>query len=146
MTRKILGRIPEGIDRFLARKGFAQLEVRRLVRTQILLSGILALAMVLAARLSVWGLAFAAGALLASMNFYSLAKVVQHLVNMPKGAVSALLVRFYFRLILTGAALFGLIVWLDTPIWALLAGLSTILVTALYWGATRFHGHNVKEA
>jgi hypothetical protein len=123
-----------------------QLEVRRLVRTQFMLAGLFVLAALIAARLSIWGLAFAAGALLASVNLYSLAKFVQHIVRMQKGAVAALLIRFYGRLILTGAALYGLIVWLEVPVWALLAGLSTVLVTALYWGATRLHGHNVKEA
>ncbi len=146
MIAKNLARIPEMIDRALLRRGFMQFEVRRLVRMQIVLAGLCVLAALVAARLSPWGLAFAAGAVLASANFYSLAKFVQHIVRMEKGAVAALLIRFYGRLILTGAVLYGLIVWLEAPVWALLAGLSTVLVTALYWGATRVHGHNVKEA
>lgn len=116
------------------------------MRVQIVLSGVLALASLAGARLSVWGLAFSAGALLATVNFYSLARFVQHLVRETRGAVAALLVRFYGRLILTGATLYGLIALLEMPVWPLLAGLSTVLVSALYWGATRLHGHNVKEA
>lgn len=146
MIARVLARIPERIDRALLRRGFSQLEVRRLVRAQIVLSGALVLACLVAAGLSAWGLAFAAGAVLATVNFYSLARFVQHLVNQPRGAVMALLLRFYGRLILTGAALYGLIVWLNAPAWALLAGLSTVVVTAVYWGASRLHGHNVKEA
>ncbi len=146
MNAKALAGIPERIDRALLRRGFSQMEVRRLVRVQIVLSGVLALACIVAAGLSAWGLAFAAGAALATVNFYSLARFVQHIVNQPRGAVMALLLRFYGRLILTGAALYGLIVWLNAPAWALLAGLSTVVVTAVYWGASRLHGHNVKEA
>lgn len=146
MIGKTLTQIPGRIDRALLRRGFSQLEVRRLVRAQFVLSGALVLVALVAAGLSGWGLAFAAGAALATANFYSLARFVQHLVRMRQGAVLALLVRFYGRLILTGVVLYGLIVWLEAPIWALLAGLSTVLVTALYWGATRLHGHNVKEA
>jgi hypothetical protein len=80
-----------------------------------------------------WGPAFAAGALLATVNFFFLAKVIQEIVHVQRGAVAALLFGFYLRLILTGVALFLLIAWGEVSAVALLAGLTTVVVAIFVW-------------
>ena len=92
-----------------------------------------------------WALALAAGTVLITFNFWSLAKFGQHLAYMRKGAVVSLLIRFYGRLILSGLALYGLIVFGECSIYALLAGLSTVVVNAIFWGVAGLR-QKVKEA
>jgi small-conductance mechanosensitive channel len=145
MTGK-LHRLNEKVEAGLYRRGYTHPDVRQLVRNQfylmvasLLLGGLLA--PVLPAALH-----FAAGTVLISFNFFSLARFAQGLTRVKHGAVVALLARFYGRLILTGAVLFVLIVWANAPIVALLAGISTVVVNAVYWGITRHNGQNAKEA
>lgn len=132
----------------LFKRGFKSPEVRKIVRNQLY---ILCLSLITAAALG-WispiFLHFAAGVILITYNFYSLAKFVQQIVFFRSSgkAVFELLIRFYGRLIITGVALFALIVWAGVSVPALLAGLSTVIVTILFWGATQMLGHKVKEA
>lgn len=134
---RTLGTTTARIERFLHRRGFAHPDVRRLVAYQVFLAGASSIVALAATGFSVWGLSFAAGALLITINFWALAKVAQQLVYVQKGAVTALLLVFYFRLILTGLALFALIVWLRSPMTALLAGVSTVAVSGLWFGLSR---------
>ncbi|EPR40845.1 ATP synthase I chain [Desulfovibrio sp. X2] len=131
------------VESALYKRGFRQADVRRLVAMQILLAAVLSL---LFAVTGMWGLAFAAGALIVTVNFYCLAGFAQVAVKVRQGAVGAQIMRFYLRLGLTGVALYGLIVWLRVPLSGLLAGLTTVVATALVWGATRVAGQKVKEA
>lgn len=133
----------EGILRSL---GYTQPEVRRLVALQVLVALSCCVAALVTGGLSAFMWSLAAGALLATVNFASLARFAQHLPYVQGGAVTALLIRFYGRLALTGLALFGLIVCGGASITGLLLGLSTVLVTAMFWGLARFGGNNVKEA
>lgn len=135
--------ISRRIESALYRRGFRHQEVRRLVTMQISLAAGLSL---LLAATGMWGLAFAAGALIVTVNFYHLARFAQIAVYERYGAVGAQLMRFYLRLGLTGVALYGLIVWLQVPLSGLLAGLTTVVATALAFGATRLAGQKVKEA
>lgn len=146
----MIGRLNDKLEKVLYQRGYRHADVRRLVRYQAL---ILVLGCVLAAPAALWtprALHFAAGLILISLNFFSLAKFGQHIAQVQKGAVLALLVRFYVRLLLTGLALFGLIVWAGADVFALLAGLSTVVLSALVFGihlaASRATGKTAKEA
>lgn len=141
------------IERFLRRRGYTHPDVRRLVALQIVLAAVasaLALAVCGAGSCGNLGWSVAAGALLATVNFASLARFAQHLPYVQQGAVAALLIRFYGRLALTGLALAGCIILGRASVAGLLAGLSTVLVTGTYWGLStcrsRLGGDNVKEA
>lgn len=142
----MLKKASHGIEAALYRRGFSNPEVRRLVAWQLWLAGISCLALAPLAFFGAFAAGYAAGAFLITVNFYFLAKFVQQLVQVRKGAVVALLFHFYLRLAGTGLALYGLIVWAKVPVPALLLGLSTVLVTALGYGASRLSGQNVKEA
>lgn len=130
------------------RRGFKIPEVRRIVRNQLY---ILCVSLIVAAALG-WVAPvffhFAAGVLLITFNFYTLAKCIQQIVyfTSSRRAIFELLVRFYGKLLLTGAALFALIVWGGVSVPALLAGLSTVIMTILFWGASQMLGHKAKEA
>ena len=61
------------------------------------------------------------------------------------GAVAAVLARFYFRLALSGAALFACIVWFGAAPLPLLAGITTVVVNFLVWGAWRHAGSKTHQ-
>lgn len=138
--------INETVEAYLYRKGFVLKDVRILVRNQIYLAAISVVVAVSLGWMMPWLVDFAAGAVLITLNFSSLSQFVQHLVHKREGAVARLLFRFYGRLLLTGFALFALIVWGNAVVAALLAGLSTAVVTILAWGAAQVIGKNAKEA
>lgn len=122
------------LDALLFRRGFVLGDARRLMRNQIILAALgSALAMAVTG-VSTWGWSFAAGAVLISFNFWWLAKAAQELVRVKHGATFTLLTLFYGRLILTAAAITGLVVWLGASVFGLLAGLSTAVVNATLWG------------
>lgn len=135
-------------DEWLWRRGFRASEIRLLLRCQMLVSGVSLLAGVACAPLRDWGLWFGVGAALSTFNFYALARFVQGIVFLPytRAMAAGLMFRFYGRLLLTGLALFGLIVWLKVSVTALLAGLSTCVLSIAAWGIARGAGQKVKEA
>jgi len=140
--------IHQRVETLLYKRGFKAPEIRQLVRNQLY---ILAVSCFAAAGLGWFSpefLYFAMGTLLVTFNFYSLAKFVQQLVlfKSTRKAVLELLLRFYGRLFLTGLILFVLIAWVGVSAVALLAGLSTVVVTIFLWGGSRFIGQKVKEA
>jgi hypothetical protein len=128
---RVLGSLDQKIEAWLYRRGFVIQGVRRLVKCQLYVSLMSSVgALILAPS---WGGGFAAGALLMTLNFIFLARVIQELVYVRRGAVTALLFGFYLRLFMTGAALYLLIVWIGVSAVALLAGLTTVVVTILMW-------------
>ena len=138
-------KINEKIELFLHRRGFTNSDVRKLVRNQLYLAaGVLFFAATIV-WFAPWALALAAGTLLATFNFWWLAKFGQCLVYMRKGAGVSLLIRFYLRLTLTGLVIYGLIVWGHCSIYALLVGLSSVVVNAVLWSVAGFR-QKVKEA
>ncbi len=141
----LTSRINAKIDIFLAHRGFYLEDVRSLLRNQCYLVGLGLLGMILSG-LHPWATALFAGIVLISVNFWFLAKGLQGIVQAREGVVAVSLVRFYVRMILTGVILFGLIVWGGFPIPALLAGLSTVMISILCWGVFRFQRQKVKEA
>lgn len=130
------------IERQLYKKGFHVPGVRKMAAQQI---AILLLS-VLALSFGRHGVDFFIGAVLATVNFLTLARIVQELVCLQKGAVSVQLLSFYGRLILTASVLFLLIVYAKSSVVALLAGLSTVLINILLWGMSQFLGKKSKEA
>ncbi|WP_147819703.1 ATP synthase subunit I [Salidesulfovibrio onnuriiensis] len=87
-----------------------------------------------------WAVAYAAGAVLITLNLWALARVVQHLVYVRKGATFTLLVIFYGKLIISGLGLYLVLAVWHLPVWGLVAGLSTVVVNLTAWGLKTF-GH-----
>lgn len=133
------------IERKLYEQGFVNSDVRSLIRNQVYLAAISSLVLVAGSAFSGWALAYAAGALLVTVNFWYMAKAVQKLLYVRKGAVASLLMLFYGRLIVTVLAIMALIVLLDASVVGLLSGLSTVVVTAITWALASVM-QKVKEA
>ncbi len=73
------------------------------------------------------------GALLSFFNFLVLARRIPVLIKMSKGSVFFLLVSFYFRLLFTALVLFICIAVIRLPVYSLLLGLSTVVITVFLW-------------
>ena len=128
------------IELFLYKRGFEATQVREMMRNQVYVGfGTSVLALTAAPQ---WGAAYVCGAARATFNFFSLARLIQRLVFLPQGAVTALLLSFYGRLLLSGFVLFALIAWAKVDPTALLAGISTIFLTVLTWGIGFFVKHS----
>ena len=143
MTRKYRDRL----DRWLLARGYDHPEVRELVRGQLMLT-----ALVLAGCAPLFPLwdgawALAVGAVLVALNFCSLAKFGQRVTGFTdrREAVTAVLARFYLRLAISGAALFACIVWFGALPLPLLAGITTVVVNFLVWGAWRYAGSRTRQ-
>ncbi|WP_245533199.1 ATP synthase subunit I [Desulfovibrio oxyclinae] len=108
------------------------------MRSQLMVATTSSLALLVMGMFSVWSLAFMAGAVIATLNFWALARVGQILVHVRSGATLTLLLIFYGKLILSGIALYVLIGIWQVPIWSLLLGLSTVVVTITAWGLVHF--------
>lgn len=130
----MLAVLVQKIDAVLYRRGFALGDARRLMRNQILLAAFGSVAALLLTGFSNWSWSFSAGAVIMSINFWWLAKAAQELVRVKHGAMLTLLLLFYGRLLLTGAAIALLVAWLGASAFGLLAGLSTVIATATLWG------------
>jgi ATP synthase I chain. len=130
----MLAVLVQKIDAVLYRRGFALGDARRLMRNQILLTAFGSAAALLLTGFSNWSWSFCAGAVIMSINFWWLAKAAQELVRVKHGAMLTLLTLFYGRLLLTGAAIALLVVWLGASAFGLLAGLSTVVANATLWG------------
>ena len=137
MTRK--GR--DRLDRWLLARGYTHPDVRELVRGQLVLTALVLAGCAPFVPLWDGAWALAVGAVLVTLNFCSLAKFGQRVTGYAdrREAVTAVLVRFYLRLFVTGAVLFVCIAWLGARPVPLLAGVSTVVVNFLVWGALR-HG------
>ncbi|MBU1247426.1 MAG: ATP synthase subunit I, partial [Proteobacteria bacterium] len=68
------------VERFLYERGFEHPDVRSLMRTQVYLAVFSSLILLTGTALSAWALAYAAGALVVSVNFWYMAKAVQILL------------------------------------------------------------------
>lgn len=138
MTRKYRDRL----DRWLFARGYDHPEVRELVRGQLVVTALVVAgcAPLFAFWEGAWALAV--GTLLVTLNFCSLAKFGQRVTGYAdrREAVTAVLARFYLRLFVTGAVLYVCIAWLGARPVPLLAGVSTVVVNFLVWGALRHGG------
>jgi hypothetical protein len=93
-----------------------------------------------------WGRDFCIGTVLGTLNFLALARFIQELVFLRRRAVLSLLVSFYVRLLLTGGALYGVLILWHASVAMVLMGLGTVLVNILLWGIVHFLGRTSKEA
>jgi len=130
------------IEKWLYHRGFQVPEVRRLAANQICITMISIFAMFFGAA----GVDFFLGVFLGSINFLALAKVIQELVYLQKGAVGINLLSFYGRLIFTAIFFYVLIVIKEASVISLLLGVSTVLVNILLWGLVHCLGKTSKEA
>lgn len=142
------GSIHRNLERALYRRGFSHPQVRQLMLVQIYLGLASTVLCFAVGGLTAWPLAFAAGALLATWNFYHLARFATTLLGAAysRGMLVSLLARFYGRLLLTGAALFALLFWGELSISAMLAGLSSLVLSIFCWGVANLAGYTTKEA
>lgn len=137
----------EQLDRLLLRAGFQHPDGRVLMRSQIGMALGTSLAAISLSELGTWGYAFACGALLITVNFWWLIKFAQNVMEQATGTAGGAFFRFIVRFGVTGAGLYAMIVAAEWPVWAVLAGMSTVLATILVWGALRRAGSNsAKEA
>jgi hypothetical protein len=135
------------LDRLLAQLGFHHAEGRALLRDQIVMALVTSLTALVLSGQQAWGQAYACGALLVTVNFWWMVRFAQGLLASQAGAVGGAFFRFFVRLGITGAGLYVMIVEAEWPVWAILAGMSTVMVTILVWGALRRAGSNsAKEA
>lgn len=130
------------IEKWLYFRGFQVPEVRKLAANQVCITMVSLLAVVFGST----GVDFFLGVVLGSLNFLALAKVIQELVYLQKGAVGINLLSFYGRLVLTALIFYVLIVVKKASVVALLLGLSTVLMNILLWGLGHFFGKTSKEA
>jgi hypothetical protein len=138
----MLGKVKRKIERSLYHRGYHEPGVRKLVLNQILIL----LASVPALLLGGSGQDFFCGVFLGTLNFLCLARIVQEVVQLQRGAVAIQLFSFYGRLALTALAFYLLIVLKEASVVWLLAGVSTVLINILLWGMTQFLGKTSKEA
>lgn len=137
----------ERLDALLAKAGFHHPEGRELVRNQLAMAVGMSLAALSISELSDWGWAFAGGAALITANFWWLVKFAQNVTDTTSNAASGAFFRFFVRFGITGAGLYAMIVEAGWPVWAIVAGTITVLVTIVVWGARRRAGSNsAKEA
>lgn len=142
----MLAKMNHRIESYLYRKGFTMPEIRSMVRNQVwwLLASVLGVLAV--SGFSGWTLGFVCGAVLAVLNFWTLAKVAPQIMHIRKGAVAPLLFQFYGRLVLTGLALFVLIAYAAVPVVSLVSGLGVVVANVVSWGAFYAKWQKVKEA
>ncbi len=122
------------VERLLLKSGFVHPEVRLIIRNQIYVSLGTSLVIVLVTLFSQWSLSFAAGAVLALINFWAMARIVQALIYVRKGAPFLLFAIFMGKMTLSGLALYWLIGVQRVPIWGLVAGLGTVVANIAITG------------
>ncbi len=143
-----LASIRQKIESRLYRLGFSAPIVRHLLCTQIMICAAALIAGVAFFMLTLWPLAFAAGAVLATFSLWNIARFAQAHVHQQFSAQLGLLLFFSFtgRFLLIGVALFALIVLLRLPIIPLVLGLTSTIAGIAVWGISRYSRKTAKEA
>ncbi|MDR2696088.1 MAG: hypothetical protein LBC79_06885 [Deltaproteobacteria bacterium] len=127
------------LDALLWQRGFHRPEVRLVMRNEVLFSVPLLLLGLCFLPLTSWLLWFAAGALLMAWNFYGLARCIQglSLVAYSQALLIGMLARSSLRLVFSAVFLYGILVWLEASVWAVVAGITgamgLLAVTSLAW-------------
>ncbi|MUM77416.1 hypothetical protein GKC30_07220 [Pseudodesulfovibrio sp. F-1] len=134
---KVLEMINQRVERLLVKSGFDRPDVRILVRNQIYVSLGTSLVIVLVTLASRWSLAFAAGAVLALVNFWALARVVEMLIRTQEGGPQKMFVIFVVKMTLSGLALYWLIGVERVPHWGLITGLGTVVINVAATGLSQ---------
>ena len=126
--------INQRVERLLVKNGFVRPDIRIIIRNQIYVSLGTSLVIVLVTLFSRWSLAFVAGALIALVNFWALARIAQHLVYDQKSGPLKLFVIFMGKMTLSGLALYWLIGVERVPHWGLISGLGTVVANVAVTG------------
>ncbi|MGL1863105.1 MAG: hypothetical protein OCC46_11340 [Pseudodesulfovibrio sp.] len=126
MEKKVLEMINQKLEPWLVKSGFERTDTRILIRNQIYVSLGTSLVILLVTLFSRWSFAYAAGAALALVNIWALARISQALVYHRKGAPFKLFVIFMVKMTLSGLALYWLIGVERVPHWGLISGLGTV--------------------
>lgn len=143
----MVDQIFEVLDRALYRRGFTHEDTRVLLRIQIIVALATSILALIAALGNSWGWGYAVGSGLATFNFWWLVRFGQNALLNTGSLVGRAVMRFYLRLGGTAVLLYVLIVRANAPVWAVLAGMSTVMVAILLWGARSRAGSNsAKEA
>ncbi len=127
----------EWLDRRLYRRGFTHEDTRVLLRMQIVLALSTSVLALVASLGNPWGWGYAAGAGLATFNFWWLVRFGQNALSNTGALVGRAVMRFYLRLGGSAVLLYVLIAQVNAPVWAVLAGLSTVMAAILLWGARK---------
>lgn len=130
----MLKRINQKLEPLLVKDGFHLADVRILLRNQIYVSLGTSLVIVLVTLFSRWSFAYSAGALLALINFWTLARVAQGVVQEPEGGPFKLFVIFMVKMALSGLALYWLIGVERVPHWGLISGIGTVPINLTVTG------------
>lgn len=135
------------IDYFLYKQRFYSPAVRQLLFYQlciVIVAGLLAIPLL---SVSLWPLAFACGAFLALFNFWHMARFVSENIQRTFSPLMGdkFFLLFNLRLILTGLALLGLIVYCTVPVVPLLVGLSSVLCVVLFWSLFKATSKHPRE-
>lgn len=133
----MLGRMNQRLERLLVWSGFTKPDVRIVVRNQIYVSLGTSLVIMLVTLFSRWSLAYLAGAVIALVNFWTLARVTQSLAYDRKRGPYLLFVIFMGKMTLSGLALWWLIGVERVPHWGLIAGLGTVVVNITATGLSQ---------
>ena len=128
------------LDALLNQLGFHRPEVRIVMRNTLLFSLSLLLLGICLLPLTSWLLWFAAGALLIAWNFYGLARFIQglSLAAYSQALLLGMLVRSNLRLVFSALFLYGILVWLEASVWAVVAGITGamgLLAATSAWAA-----------
>ena len=127
------------LDALLWRRGFHRPEVRLAMRNELLFAVPLLLVGICLLPLTSWLVWFAAGALLVALNFYGLARFIQglSLSAYSQTLLIGMLVRSNLRLVFSAVFLYGILVWLEASVWAVVAGITgamgLLAATSLVW-------------
>jgi hypothetical protein len=137
-----------GVERRLALSGFVSPALRSILGSLVLAAGAACSA---GAALFAWSpapLAFGAGAAISVFNFLLSARFVQ--AHMTERFTVALYLRLFFgfcaRLVLTGVALYLLLIPCGLPTVPLLTGLGSTVAGIVVWSLTKMSGQSFKEA
>jgi hypothetical protein len=128
------------LDALLRQLGFHRPEVRLVMRNELLFSVSLLILGLCLLPLTSWLLWFAAGALLIAGNFYGLARFIQglSLTDYSQALLLGMLVRSNLRLVFSALFLYGILVWLEASVWAVVAGITGamgLLAATTAWAA-----------
>ncbi len=130
---RVLNRINQTVERMLVKSGFALTDVRFSFAIRFTCRWDLSSDRA-GNTFSRWSLAYAAGAIIALANFWTLARIVQHLAHRPGGGPFVLFVIFMVKMTLSGLAFYWLIGVERVPHWGLISGLGTVVVNVTVTG------------
>lgn len=130
----MLETINRKLERLLVKSGFRQTDTRIVIRNQIYVSLGTSLVIVLVTLFSRWSLAYAAGALIALVNFWTLARMLRNVAGGEKRSPFILFVIFMVKMTLSGLALYWLIGVERVPHWGLISGIGTVPINLTVTG------------